>query len=68
VARAVGTSCTAEACEALYRQHSSFLSLEKVYQMEVAFVAMVRDHYNNIKVRLSQTAWRPTQNRLHFWE
>lgn len=38
-----------DACEALYRQHQTFLSLPHSPALSAAFVAMVQDHYNNLK-------------------
>lgn len=43
VSRAVGSGRGAEQCEALYRQHQAYLSLDKKFQSEVAFIAMVQD-------------------------
>ncbi len=43
VAAEVGTK-DADACEALFLAHTSYLSLPQQYQHEVAFVAMVSDH------------------------
>ena len=40
---------TPEQCEALFKQHQSFLNLPNQPQLEVAFVAMVNDHYNSTK-------------------
>ncbi|KAJ9508176.1 hypothetical protein QJQ45_021560 [Haematococcus lacustris] len=39
-----------EACEALWRKHQIFLELSSQPQLEIAFIAMVKDHYNNMKV------------------
>ncbi|KAG1668459.1 hypothetical protein FOA52_005232 [Chlamydomonas sp. UWO 241] len=38
-----------DTCEALYRQHQTFLGLPHSPALGAAFVAMVKDHYNNIK-------------------
>ena len=38
-----------DACETLYRQHQTFLSLPHSPALSAAFVAMVQDHYNNLK-------------------
>ncbi|KAL6759056.1 hypothetical protein V8C86DRAFT_2583961 [Haematococcus lacustris] len=38
-----------EACEALWRKHQIFLELSSQPQLEIAFIAMVKDHYNNMK-------------------
>ena len=36
-------------CEALFKQHTTFLSLAHSPALATAFVAMVQDHYNNLK-------------------
>jgi len=43
VARVVAGGKGAELCEALYRSHQAYLSLDKSFQSEVAFVSMVQD-------------------------
>lgn len=50
VSKMVGGGKAPDMCEALYRQHQAYLSLEKKYQTEVAFVAMVQDAFNHLKV------------------
>lgn len=47
----VGGGKSPDLCEALYRQHQAYLSLDKRHQSEVAFVAMVQDAFNHLKVR-----------------
>ena len=36
-------------CEALFKTHTTFLSLAHSPALATAFVAMVQDHYNNLK-------------------
>jgi hypothetical protein len=36
-------------CEGLYKQHRTFLGLPHSAALAAAFVAMVQDHYNNLK-------------------
>ncbi|KAL6778067.1 hypothetical protein ACKKBG_A16795 [Auxenochlorella protothecoides x Auxenochlorella symbiontica] len=43
VSRAVGSGRSPEQCEALHRQHQAFLSLDKKFQSEIVFIAMVED-------------------------
>ena len=49
VAAACGPGKSADVCEALFKQHATFLSLPHSPALSAAFVAMVQDHYNNIK-------------------
>ena len=49
MSRAVGASKSVENCEALYRQHQTFLGLPNQPQLEAAFVAMVKDRYKNLE-------------------
>lgn len=46
VAEAVGGQHTAADCEALYFQHKGYLSLDKQFHMEIAWLAMVQDSLN----------------------
>lgn len=46
VAEAVGGQHTAADCEALYYQHKGYLSLNKQFHMEIAWLAMVQDSLN----------------------
>lgn len=39
----MGAGKGANSCEALYRKHTSFLSLPTKFQFEVTFLAMMRD-------------------------
>ncbi|KAK9820084.1 hypothetical protein WJX72_005985 [[Myrmecia] bisecta] len=47
VAQLVGSK-SAEACEALFKQHAGYLTLPVQFRHEVAFLAMVKDHHNNV--------------------
>ena len=49
VAAACGPGKSADVCEALFKQHATFLSLPHSPALSSAFVAMVQDHYNNLK-------------------
>ncbi|GAX80922.1 hypothetical protein CEUSTIGMA_g8357.t1 [Chlamydomonas eustigma] len=49
VASASGPGKSAEMCENLHKQHQTFLGLPSSPALATAFVAMVQDHYNNIK-------------------
>ncbi|GFR47546.1 hypothetical protein Agub_g9269 [Astrephomene gubernaculifera] len=46
------TKMSVEQCEALHRQHTSFLSLPASQALEAAFVALVNDHYNATQKQL----------------
>ncbi len=59
VSAAEGVGMAAEECEALYKQHRSFLAIPHSDALETAFVAMVKDHFNN------QLAIQAKQVRLH---
>jgi hypothetical protein len=50
----LGPRFTADHCESLYRQHTTFLSLPMQPQLETAFVAMVKDHFMNAQLALSR--------------
>ncbi len=58
----VSAACerAADECEALWKQHQQFLSIPSQPALEDAFVAMVADHYNNLKVA-SETNKHPLQ-------
>lgn len=51
VSKTVGGGKAPDMCEALFRQHQAYLSLDKKHQSEVAFVAMVQDAFNHLKVQ-----------------
>lgn len=50
----VGSWQTAADCEALFRQHQGYLSLDKKYHVGIAWLAMVQDSFNAapLKVRV----------------
>lgn len=50
VAAEVGSNKSPEQCEDLYRKFQTFLSIPSQPALESAFVAMVVDHYNNLKM------------------
>ncbi len=47
----VGGGKAPDKCELLHKQHMAYLSLDKKFQSEVAFVAMVQDASMQPKVR-----------------
>ena len=48
----------AEQCEALFRQHQTFLGLPHAPALGTAFLAMVQDHHNNLRKELEAEAAR----------
>lgn len=52
----------AEQCEALFRQHQTFLGLPPAPALGTAFLAMVQDHHNNLRKELEAEAAREAAN------
>jgi hypothetical protein len=48
VAEAVAGWQAAADCEELYLQHKGYLSLDKQFHMEIAWLAMVQDSFNAV--------------------
>jgi hypothetical protein len=46
VAEAIDGWQAAADCEALYLQHKGYLSLDKQFHMQIAWLAMVQDSFN----------------------
>ncbi len=51
----MGSWQSAADCEALFRQHQGYLSLDKKYHLEVAWLAMVQDSFNAAPLKASSS-------------
>lgn len=70
VAEAIDGWQAASDCEALYLQHKGYLSLDKQFHMQIAWLAMVQDSFNAAPSKVARacahivTVAQP-QPRLH---
>lgn len=54
----MGSGRSPEQCEALHRQHQAFLSLDKKFQSEIVFIAMVEDASQHLmKASCEDVSW-----------